>query len=316
MKLSEAKQLYIEKHTTLAPRTIYDYNYILSEYAGELFERDLVSISVDDVEAVYARACARSVSQAYKLLQLAANVIDYAVGRKKLSGIENNFRWFIKYGEKKKVQGRKRVLHEKHFATFYDELDLMPLDCAVYMLLLLYTGARKEEIGNLTWDEVDLVQGVIEMQGKSLIRGGHPRRKVDEGLKIVLSDVPARLLYRLWIRRRSPVGNVYVFDWRCKIAYADIVERTGINCRPHDLRRTFISVAKGIGIDHMAAKKLAGHKLPDITSSYEHHLEVHAREFNRRIVDEMLRLAGRSGAVASPCNSDLRFEGSVYKEAA
>jgi integrase len=106
--------------------------------------------------------------------------------------------------------------------------------------LLLLTGQRREEVGALTWDEINLDQGQIEI-------GGH-RTKNHRPHVIFLSE-PARLIIQ---SVRSRKGRDFLFGigtgpfsgWSKSKERLD--EKLGDQVAPwvvHDLRRTFATIA-------------------------------------------------------------------------
>ena len=124
-----------------------------------------------------------------------------------------------------------------------------------YFLTLLLTGLRKNEAALLRWDDVYLKQGT------ALIR----YTKNGEDHQIVFSDFLQRMFEsRYESRGRSP----YVFpgakpgkpmNAASKI-YERLSEVSGVVFTPHDLRRTFASVADALNIPHYSLKRLLNHR--------------------------------------------------------
>ncbi len=60
---------------------------------------------------------------------------------------------------------------------------------------------------------------------------------------------------------------------------------------PHDLRRTFITLAEGLDIPHYALKRLVNHADTDVTAGYIVPDPNRLREPMQRITDRLLFLA-------------------------
>jgi integrase len=110
-----------------------------------------------------------------------------------------------------------------------------------YLLLLLYTGMRREEAASLKWTDVDLVERIIHVR--------RVRTKGDRKLNLPMSD----LVHGLLVSRRA-VGaeGPYVFPGDGKKGYiaepryplGEVYKATGIYVSAHDLRRTYLDIAE------------------------------------------------------------------------
>jgi integrase len=133
-----------------------------------------------------------------------------------------------------------------------------------YLLLLLFTGLRKNEAAELLWENVDL-------KGATLLI---PDPKNREPHMLPLTDYLLRMLKRRWQSRE----NLYVFPGQGKkykyirdIRYHMnlVTESSGVKFMLHDLRRTFLTIADAQDLSAYAIKKLANHKMAaDVTAGY------------------------------------------------
>jgi integrase len=72
----------------------------------------------------------------------------------------------------------------------------------------------------------------------------------------------------------------------------DIIEASGVGFCPHDLRRTFITIAESLDIPHYALKALLNHSLgSDVTGGYVCMTVDRLREPMQRIADKIMKLA-------------------------
>lgn len=282
MLFSQAIDLYIANRDDLRPKTAYDYRAVLSNHGAALLSKPVTEIALEDVKAVYNTTKAQSVAQARKLVTYAGTVLEYAINWADLK-IGNVFRRFRKISRIAQVKPRTRQLNEETLPVFFDALRGCERSEQVYLLMLLYTSCRKEEIGDLVWSEIDLERGVLSIPGW--------RRKNHEDLRVVLSEVPLLLLRQYAARCRCPRPDQRLFAPGSLTCYESIVEFTGIDCRPHDLRRTFAAAAEHIGLSSYAIRRLLGHKAKEVTESYVNPLDSTLREYNRAVVARIHFLA-------------------------
>lgn len=135
-----------------------------------------------------------------------------------------------------------------------------------YLLLLLFTGLRRNEAAGLRWEDIDFAQQIIHIPAQ--------RTKAKRKLDLPMSDYVHDLLVA---RRGLGFENEFVFpgDSRTghlmepKKALAEIGKTCGVHVSAHDLRRTFITVASGCLIAPQALKALVNHALGgDVTEDY------------------------------------------------
>lgn len=136
-----------------------------------------------------------------------------------------------------------------------------PFQVAAIRLLML-TGARRNEILNLRWDEVDLERGILTLgdskTGRSVRPIGAPAVQLLDSLPRLGEHVlpgrsgeqPIEGLRRLWDAVRYEAGLPEV--------------------RLHDLRHTMASVAAGEGQSLLIIGKVLGHKRASTTQRYAH----------------------------------------------
>ena len=135
-----------------------------------------------------------------------------------------------------------------------------------YIKLLLFTGLRRGEAAALRWDDVDFAGRIIRL--------GAARTKNGSKLDLPMSDVVRDLL----VARRSlgregqfvfPGNGVSQHLEEPKSFFDEIAETSGVRASPHDLRRTFITVAADVAISPMVLKALVNHSLGgDVTEGY------------------------------------------------
>ena len=145
------------------------------------------------------------------------------------------------------------------------------LDC---MRLILYTGARRDEIRLLTWDEVDLgaVPPVLHLRRGKEIKKGDQVGKI-----IALSEMSVALIKRQ-VKR---LGNHHVFPgkdtkerhggplvglWKIwqRLMEAAKIDHATI----HDLRHSFGTLAGALGLSGPLIQAALNHATPAMTARY------------------------------------------------
>ena len=134
---------------------------------------------------------------------------------------------------------------------------------ADWLLMLILTGLRRREAAELTWDRVDLDEQSLFL----------PDPKNRERFVLPLSD----FLVDMLTRRRQEAASAFVFHGTGKHGYLvepkrqvnKVIAQCGVHFTPHDLRRTFVTVAEHLAISPYSIKRLVNHKLSgDITARY------------------------------------------------
>lgn len=155
-----------------------------------------------------------------------------------------------------------------------------PKHVAILRLLAL-TGARKSEITNLQWTDIDAEAGVLRLQDsktgpRPLTLGAAARR--------VLDDLPrnnSRFVFPDARDPDRPLSNLD-FAWRC------IRDRAGLTgVRIHDLRHSFASAGLLGGHALPMIGKLLGHSHVGTTARYAHLADDPVRAAADRISEAM-----------------------------
>lgn len=128
-----------------------------------------------------------------------------------------------------------------------------------YILLLLFTGLRREAAASLTWDQIDFTEKVIRIPWT---RTKHKR----DVFKLPMSDFVHDLL-----TARKKHGGEFVFPANSESGHISepkqplgvIAEATGIKISAHDLRRDYTTAAENTDMSAFALKALVDHTLPD-----------------------------------------------------
>jgi integrase len=149
--------------------------------------------------------------------------------------------------------GRERVLEDHELAAVWNNVD-MDTDFGRIIRLLALTGARRQEIGNLRWSEVDLEAGTISLPKE--------RTKNGKAFKLPLVDEAVQIL------RDAPrkVGREFVFgdrgegfsSWTRSKRMLDRAIKIE-HFTVHDLRRTLRSGLGKLGVPPHIAERALNH---------------------------------------------------------
>lgn len=161
---------------------------------------------------------------------------------------------------------RARWIMPSELPAFFQALEEeLNADIRDYVLLSLFTGARKSNVLAMAWDNVYLDDQEWHI----------PRTKNGQFQVVPLLEAELEVLQRR-LRERQP-GNPWVFPGRGKTGHmvepksgwARILKRAGLqNLRIHDLRRTLASVMRNSGEGLDMVGKLLHHKSPTATLIY------------------------------------------------
>ncbi|MDF0486512.1 tyrosine-type recombinase/integrase [Sphingomonas sp. H39-1-10] len=128
--------------------------------------------------------------------------------------------------------------------------------------LLMYTGARRQEIAGLRWEWIKPPRIFLpdSKTGAKVIYLSAPARKILDDLR------GERISGLVFPGRRNPRD-----PFNPDPAWSKLRARAGLtDVRLHDLRHSFASLAIRNGVSLSAVGKLLGHALPESTARYAH----------------------------------------------
>jgi integrase len=140
--------------------------------------------------------------------------------------------------------------------------------------LLLITGARRGELLNATWDQIDFERG------RWTKPSAHTKQKK---LHIVPLSPPAvRVLTEMPMREGYIFGPALV--WRLRDNWEAVRDEAGLKgVRLHDLRHSYASILAGAGLSLVMIGQLLGHTQPTTTARYAHLLDDQLRAATGRV---------------------------------
>jgi len=167
-------------------------------------------------------------------------------------------------------KARERVLTDDEIRTLWTTLDAESFKIRLLFKLLLLTAQRRNEVAGMPWSELDLDRGLWTLPGERAKNGRmHLVPLVGEALRLL----------REW-REIQPEDADYVFPGGkngqplgdLKKPLGRIRRVSGVNFRPHDLRRTAATRLSELGVPRAVTAKLLNHIEPGVTAQiYDRH---------------------------------------------
>jgi integrase len=306
LSLNEVFQDYLKARKTLKPRTLYDYKNVINRAFADWKNKPLLSITKDKVAKLHS-SLGQEQGEAYAnlamrvlraLFNFAAGQYEDAQGHSLVT--DNPVKRLSQTRAWYRVKRRQTYIKPHELAAWYQGvIKLENTTLRDYLLLVLFTGLRRNEAAALQWDYIDL-------QAKTLTIFD-PKNHQDHVLP--LSD----FLYNLLAHRRETNGSKYVFPSASKEGHiveprkqtAKVKADSGVIFTIHDLRRTFITLAESLDISVYAVKRLINHKMTnDVTAGYIISDVERLRKPMQLITDQLLKfmIENTHSTLTEPCD--------------
>lgn len=269
--LSEAFQDYsVIRKASLKLKTLASYESVLNGAFADWKNKPLLAITKDKIQKRHA-LLGEEHGEAYANLamRILRAIFNFAIGKYE----DAQGRSFISDNPVKRlsqtrawyrVERRRSYIKLHELAAWYQAVMALPNQTLRdYLLLILFTGLRRQEAAALRWDQIDLKAKTLTV----------PETKNHEPHTLPISTY----LYELLQTRHQTKISEYVFPGTGKDGYiveprkqmAKVTQSSGIQFTVHDLRRTFITVAESLDISAYAVKRLLNHKMSnDVTAGY------------------------------------------------
>jgi integrase len=276
--LAEVYKAYLVARNSLKPSTIRDYDRCMKVYFAEWQNKPLVEIGKDLIERKHREIGQRSEAQANLSMRFMRALFNFALGQYEdslgnpiivynpIKRLSQTRAWY-------RVERRQTVIKAHALPEWFKAVYALPTIASGtnqeavsdFLLLLIFTGLRREEGLSLQWRDVDF-------KAKTLTIPDPKNRQ--------LHTLPLSTFLIDLLKKRSDnnhEGSAFVFAGRGVKGYMDdpnklmkkVTELSGVTFTPHDLRRTFITIAESLDISAYALKRLLNHKMTnDVTAGY------------------------------------------------
>jgi len=305
MTLQHVFQDFLIARKALKPRTIYDYKRIMGTYLATWNNKAIADITKDMIAKRHTELGETSQAQANLTMRFLRALFNFAAGQYEdskgqtlipdnpVKRLSQTRAWY-------RVERRQTVIKPHELEPWFQAVMNLKNDAISqnretirdYLLLVLFTGLRKEEAVSMIWENVDLRAKTLKVTDT--------KNHLDHTLP--LSDY----LYDLLQHRKANAVNEYVFQRAGGVGYiveqrkqmAKVIKESGISFTIHDLRRTFMTIAESLDISAYAVKRLANHKMNnDITAGYIIADVERLRVPMQKITDHILKCAGMKPSI-------------------
>lgn len=251
--LAETFADYLKVRKSLKKKTLYDYQRVMNIAFVAYQNKSLTSLTKDKVEKLH-QILAEKHGTAYANLAMRVlrALFNFAIAKYEDSNgcaliAENPVIRLSQARAWYRVERRQTYIKPHELANWYQALNQLENQTLKdYLLLLLFTGLRRQEAAKLTWTQIDFI-------GKTLTVID-TKNHLDHSLP--LSDY----LYNLLFNRYQTSSSLYVFPGTGQDGYiieprrqiAKIIQTSNISFTIHDLRRTFITISESLDISAYA----------------------------------------------------------------
>lgn len=261
---------YLQTRKSLKQKTIYDYTRVLNIAFENWRNRPLTCITKDKVAKLH-QSLGNEHGEAYAnlamrvlraLFNFAAGQYEDSQGRSLI--IDNPVKRLSQTRAWYRIERRQTFIKAHELAPWYQGVQKLENETLRdYLLLILFTGLRRQEAAKLRWSQVNLQIKTLTITDT----------KNHEAHTLPLSDY----IYALLSTRKEVAISNYVFPGTGVGGYiieprkqmTKVTAVSGIAFTVHDLRRTFITTAESLDIPAYALKRLLNHKMNgDITAGY------------------------------------------------
>jgi integrase len=267
--LKIAYQDYLQARKDLKPNTLFDYKRCIEGALGDWVDKRLTDIDKDMVENRHRDLGKKSPARANNTMRVLRAIFNFAKDRYEdnqgqpivtlnpVDRLSKARAWY-------KIERRRTLLTPTQLKPWYEAtLTLNQETTRDYLHFLLFTGLRRSEASQLTWNDVNFDEASFVI----------PDTKNKEPHQLPMSDYLKALL----TNRKQSAESEWVFPSPLtagplkepRTAVDRVTEASGIKFQLHDLRRTFITIAESLDIPAYALKRLLNHKFSnDVTAGY------------------------------------------------
>lgn len=269
--MKDLAQDYLERHANKKRSYKEDKRMIEKIILPALGNQQVKSVSRRTIETLHLQL-EKTSTQANRVLSLLSKMFNFAIkwgwrSDHPVQGIQ-------RYHEEK----RDIWLKDQELSRFWEVIERYPTrPSALAVKILIYTGARKNELLKATWDQFDLEKSVWTKPSHST------KQKKPHHVPLSEQTVEALKTLQLLNTKSSPylfpgpTGDKPLEDikrfWNRVRKEADIGE-----VRIHDLRHTYASHLVSSGLSLSIVGKLLGHTQASTTQRYAHLADEPLRE--------------------------------------
>ena len=262
----------------------------IQEYV-RLYEKDIKpsfghlpidTISRGDVKSWFDELSLRSKYTANRCLTILKTVFEIAIDYEYLE--TNPASRIKKHAEVKRERfyspEEKILIFQELFRRLEEDNSL--LHSVSFILLLIFTGARKSELARATWD--DWHGDYIELKEHKTDKDGKTRKIwLNSQSRSVIQALQGEKKKKTIFGIKNPKRLWNSVKLACK-EFAPNIDKI----RLHDLRHSFGTVANSASVDFLQTGELMGHQSLSMMKRYQHIEDKTSKENIEKIGDEIL----------------------------
>lgn len=300
LTLGEVLEQYLAARK-LRPQTVVATRCLMIRCVPDWLDKPITSITPQMIEERHRELPRRTIMgtkgevQANMAIRFVNTVINYAIDNIEMPDgtpilMVNPVRKLIKNRAWYDEPRQPNVIPDRKLADWYKAIvSLEQTTYRDFYMFLLLTGMRRTETSLLRWEWVDFENRMLTIPCDVTKNGEYHR--------LPLSNFLIELLnFRKSVIGKSPLvfpnheqGDKPLYFSDRILKHANF--RAGCEFSPHDLRRTFLSMAVKLDIPYQFTKKLANHRgQTDITGGYIFLHAENLRESMQQITDRFVGL--------------------------
>jgi len=248
----------------LKPRTVSGYLDVMGRNFKEWESRSVTSITPDMVTKKYKSLTAIGTTTANVSMRVLRLTLKHAYSIGAVGSVATDV--LVEKRSWHKNERKQRMIKAVELQSWFEAVATLKNERAkVYLLMLIFMGFRAGEALNIKWKDVSFKAKTVTIRD--------PKNRVD-----FIQPIPKHFMPYLVSLRDVTGSSNWVFSGENadkamtvpKKPIAQVVKMTGIAFSSHDLRRTFATIAEGIGISNSIIKKLMNHTISenDVTGGY------------------------------------------------
>lgn len=264
LTLDQLAEEFFKSRKNMKPRTRSDYRRTIDKYLADWRDKPITDITDEKFYARYTEIGEKNgPTMANNVRRILSSILNYGIAAHRLFD-RNPVQYIASTKSAYPNKRRDNYIKPAQLSAWYQAVNNLPNRVyRDYLLLVIFTGLRRNEAAGLEWQYVDFEARTLTI----------PETKNGDPLTLPMTDFIHDLLGQ---RRELVKDSPYVFPGpgtkkhlaEPKKALEAVTKATGIEFTVHDLRRSFVTYAESLDISQYALKAMLNHRASDITASY------------------------------------------------
>lgn len=255
------------KKMTLKPRSIKFNTYLFQKINDFLGHKEISKINYEDIENFYEFLLKQKLSKStiQAIVSCLKEVLNFAIREEK---IVKNVVFHKKLNNLEVRENKPFCLEEMRY--LFTLAEKYPKFFSNYLKIAFFTGMRVGEILALKWENIDLKNSIIKVEGTIGLKGeiGTPKTKSSKRevdvlplLKQTLEEMEAQKQGKFIF-----VGDLINLGHKIRLLWAKLLKEAGFEYRKlYITRHTFASIMLNAGEEPLWVSSQLGHKNLAIT---------------------------------------------------